>query len=284
MTRTAVSNNSLAKLGVNCTFNATTFNDSATQVPAMNAFGINRLRTGIHYNDSQAIMDAAHAGALAAKNRGMYVMFRVEATLNNTFDTSSWAAYKAAVVAEATYLQTNGLSDQLNIGNEMENAKNGTITTQAIYDNMIDLAAQVKAVYSGKISYAFSSTNPGVWNTNAAALVSNTNFDYLGANIYGGWNKPGTFSSLLTTHTTNFGAKAVVTEFGIDSNWANVPTDADWQASELSVRMATILAANIDAYFYDWRDNSDNFGVRLIDGSYRVMFCSLFGGRRFLTV
>lgn len=269
-------------LGVNVNFNTTWANDYTDQIAQINGWGVTRIRTGIHWNDSQAIINAAHAGANLAKSKGLYVLWRNEATLNGTFDTSNWTAYKAAVVAQAVIAQAQGY-DEFQVGNEMENAINGTITTTDIYNNMLDLAGQVKAVYSGKVSYSFSATNPGVWNANASSLMTNSNFDYLGANVYGGYNNRPNFINLAATHITNFSTKAEFTEFGIDSNWSNVPTDEEWQAVEVANRMTTINTDAVPAYFYDWRDNNDVFALRLQAGTYRLMFCTFRGGRRFLT-
>jgi len=266
------------KLGVNCA-HSSFFSNSTPRLQEIQSLGFGQVR--ILQPNYASVDTTIRSTATAAKTLGLYVVYGMQATLDGTFTSTSWTAYQNAVVAEATAV--NGLVDEFQIGNEMENAKDGTITTTDIYNNMVTIAAAVKGVFSGKVSYSFSATNPGVWNTNAAALMSNANFDYIGANIYGGWNAPGTFSTLLTTHITNFSTKAKVTEFNIASNWATVPTDEDVQASYIAAVMSSIASANIPAYFFEWNHGSNTWAIKLTDGSYRTLLSALKGGRRTLT-
>ena len=268
-----------SKLGVNCAHSSFFTNPVLQEIKNL---GFTRVR--MLQSNYASVAANIRTTAASARSLGLYVVYGMQAPLDGTFTSTSWTAYKAAVVAEATYAQANNLCNEFQIGNEMENAKDGTITNQQVYDNMIDLAAQVRAVYTGKISYSFSATNAGVWNTNAASLMANSNFDFLGANIYGGWSAPGTFASLYNTHVTNFSTKAECTEFNIDSNWSLVPTDADWQAVALANRMQTITSAGIPAYFFEWNHGSNTWAIKLTDGTYRVLLNSLQGGRRNLTL
>lgn len=284
MARTAVTPNSLAKLGLVVNSNNDFMNNYLTDVPQIKSLGFSRIRLGFHYTDDTPTHTKIRAAAALARSLGIYVTVRFYANLDNTFASTDWTAYSAAIISEATLWQTNGWADQIDIGNEMENSTDGSLTATQIYNNFVTLAASVKAVYSGYVSYAFSSTNPGVWNTNAAALVANSNFDFLGANIYGGWNAQGTFNSLLTTHTTNFGAKAYLSEFNLAVTWSTVPVDQDLQAAELSKRLVTVLATGIPAYFYNWRSPNDAGVVKLSTSDYTLLLGSLLGGRRFLTV
>ncbi len=114
--------------------------------------------------------------AFIAKSQGFYVI------IGNTFgvmQATDYPRYDAGVLAQARWAQSYQI-DQLSLGNEQE-YRLSDITQQEWADHLRTLATQVRAVYSGKISYETSGIFT-YWNSQTLGDI-----DLIGLNLYCGF-------------------------------------------------------------------------------------------------
>lgn len=195
-----------------------------THIAVMKKAGINCLRLAYYGFDNTDLRELA----LRAKAAGMYVI--VGGTWD-TLDASELAAYDAKALGQAKWAQANGIP-QLGIGNEQEYRLSG-ITQAQWQQHVLELAAKVRQVYSGKISYELSSDHLGTWY--AGGLGS---LDLIGLNAYCGL---ACNESRLKSAVQAFGTDHVyVSETNSDMNTGKYNTDqahADALKQDLLVTM-----------------------------------------------
>jgi hypothetical protein len=116
--------------------------------------------------------------ALLYKQNGFYVQIGNDA---GTLSSSQLAQYDAGVIAEGKWAQSNGI-DEVSVGNEQEYRLSGLSVASWIAHTKT-LAAAVRQVYSGKISYSTSGDFVDAW-VGAGGLGA---LDALGENDYCGF-------------------------------------------------------------------------------------------------
>jgi hypothetical protein len=120
----------------------------------------------------------AESLALLYKNNGFYVEIGNDA---GTLSPSTLAQYDAGVIAEGRWGQNNSV-DEVSVGNEQEYRLSGMSIADWIA-HVKSLAAQVKQVYSGKVSYSTSGDFVPQW----IAAGSLGALDSIGENDYCGF-------------------------------------------------------------------------------------------------
>jgi len=144
----------------------------AQQLAYLTTSGITMIRTAyMGWNNQQS-----EALALFAKSKGYYVIIGGDW---GTLSPTDVQTYDADVLSEAKWAQANHI-DQLSIGNEQEYRLSGMSAAQ-FQSSLKSLAAQVRAVYSGKISYETQPYQIASWQS-----VGLGDIDMLGLNLYCG--------------------------------------------------------------------------------------------------
>lgn len=125
-------------------------------------------------------------------DRGFYVTWGI-AGLNGfngagQLTATAWADYEDVVLAEAQYLQDQGIAITFEIGNELEDKADGTtLTVDQLITNLCTLATAVKAIYTiGKVAYSpwdYAGTTYDKWIAKDIAGET-TGLDYLNAHSY----------------------------------------------------------------------------------------------------
>lgn len=267
--------------GIN--YNSTSATD-ATDLPYLYALGFRKLRMLIIACDSAGAKATWRAKCLLAKSYGFpYIIYGVSANGSafNPLTAANWASYVAQVESEADYCEANGICDEFQIGNEEELHIDGTtLTGTTLRSNMRTLATDIQARFSGVVSLSASWSNEGT-----VGWISDNNIgdlDKIGINIYSlnaydDKNFKGPIQNLQTAFTT----KAYVSEWGLYSSWASVPTDVETQTLRVTARQKILNDISIpSAYFYNWISSNDQFGLKHTSGAYRQMFNALMTGNK----
>jgi|GEM_PF-4288376 hypothetical protein len=141
----------------------------------LSAGGVHCLRIVYNgFNDAQA-----EALARFAKARGFYVITGGEWGM---LDMAQLPQYRAQAMQHAKWAQANGI-DQFSVGNEQEARLSG-ISFELWASEMVALAADVRAVFYGTVSYEAGGNFADDW-----AKVSIGSLDLLGINSYGGYER-----------------------------------------------------------------------------------------------
>jgi hypothetical protein len=130
--------------------------------------GVKGIRPHMPAVDSPWIVGVDSAGSFAfwrrcAKyfsDRGFFVSWGIAGY--NGFNgagqmtATRWTEYRAIILAEAAYLQAQGINICFEIGNEMESTADGsTLTVAQMISNLGTLATDVKAIYTlGTVAYS----------------------------------------------------------------------------------------------------------------------------------
>ncbi|HTP92309.1 MAG TPA: hypothetical protein VMJ52_11265 [Xanthobacteraceae bacterium] len=146
----------------------------AQDLRRLESSGVRCIRTAYFgFNDANS-----KALALFAAARGFYVIVGGEW---GKLDRSQFAEYDAQANQEARWAQANGIP-QFSLGNEQEYRLSGVSASQwAIH--ISDLAGQVHAIYSGRVSYETSGDFADGW-----AKAELAKLDLIGLNLYGGYS------------------------------------------------------------------------------------------------
>lgn len=207
---------------------------------------------------------------------GRYVTWGLTKQVGQTLTSSNWSNYHDGIVAEASYLTSQGiLLNDFEIGNELDLAIDGTTVTQSqLYTNLQQLALDVKAVYSGKVSYALSGSY-AVWSN--AWTGGNGNLDIITVHPYGNININAqtvnflNVNNILTFSATNF-SNWYISEFNLDSSASNLAALSDSATvSNMNTMFGLIKASGVSmALVYQWcgpnyANNNWAAGI-LIDG------------------
>lgn len=157
--------------------------------------------------------------ALRGKSNGLYIIIGGTA---GTLNPSQLASYDAGVIAQAQWAQQNAMP-QMSIGNEQESRLSGMTPMQWV-GHLHDLSAQVRKVYSGKISYEINSDDLPLWQQNGLGSI-----DLLGLNVYCG---VGCNSDRIASAIKSFGVSHVfVSESNADMETGLYNSDATHAAN-----------------------------------------------------
>lgn len=188
----------------------------------------------------------------------------------NPITSSNWPNYHDSVVAEATYLQSQGIIlGDFEIGNEMEAfVDNTTVTYAGLYALLQQLAADVKAVYSGKVSYGATADSQGKcapWIAGGLGNLDNVSF-----HPYCGFGQstipPKDFSGIsaeINRWIAVFGSNCYISEFNLNSSNTSLEQIPDSIAATLMQEFwSAIIATGITmAQVFMWhQDITTNYG------------------------
>jgi hypothetical protein len=166
--------------------------------------------------------------------------------------------YRAQAIAHAKWAQANGIA-QFSVGNEQAARLSG-ISFSEWANEVVALAADLRAVYSGKVSYEASGYFVDNW-----ATVDLGSLDLLGLNIYGGY----AFNAhALAENIAAHGASHVyVSEINCDI--AHVPlcqTDAGLATAMNDDLLRLVREFPQTAfYIYTWRAVGPDYAVGVVN-------------------
>jgi exo-beta-1,3-glucanase (GH17 family) len=150
-------------------------------------------------------------------------------------------AYKAEVLEQAKWAQANHI-DQLSLGNEQEYKM--SISSDQWYGFLLEMAEEVRAVYSGIISYETSGTMHEFWLDKSLGEI-----DMLGFNMYSGYN---TNTQRLQKFITAHGKERVyVSETNADMELEKFHDDFV-HAQTVAQNTLPLLELGIPVYFFTY--------------------------------
>lgn len=192
-------------------------------------------------------------------------------TANGTTLTSSnWQTYYDAAVARAAIADAHGI-DEYTVANEDEYRIDGTTLPIATFrSNISTLALAVKAVYTGVVSYSVSHNHTFGW-----IAFGKGNIDRFGLNVYGSNAYDHRFFLyVLNTFYAAFGSSMYISEFSIIDSWPALTMNDSQQKQALRDRLAYIRRLGVaEAYYFTYcHESTDEFALRLADGTYRGMW------------
>jgi hypothetical protein len=213
--------------------------------------GVRCLRIAYNgFNDVQS-----EALARFAKAHGFYV---ISGGTWNELSAAQLPQYRAQAIQQAKWAQANGI-DQFSVGNEQEARLSGISFSQWV-NEIVALAADLRAFYYGVISYEASGFFVDAWPT-----VNIGSLDLLGLNLYGGYefNKHG-----LQENMDAHGASHVYMS-EINCDIAHVPlcqTDAGL-ATEMKGDLLRLIREfpQTGFYVYTWRQAGPDAAMGLVN-------------------
>lgn len=221
------------------------------------------------------------------KARGGYVISGLAQP--GSFHITDETAFESDLVTQAAWAQANNV-DEFQIGNEWEINISSDFTEASIYTYVQTLPAKVKAAgFTGIINTSVSQNHFSTWQSSGIG-----NFDKLGLDIYGANQSEVDFHSQINSFLASFGSQGFLSEWGIDNTWP--PTYSNGQQmseDDIAIKVAKYLAwlkanVTVPCYTFCWRFDGtgvqDHFAYKLHDQSFRLAWCSILGGRRFLTL
>lgn len=200
-----------------------------------------------------------------------------------------WSNYHDSCVAEASYLQSQGIILwDFEVGNEMELFVDGTtLTTTQLRANIRQLATDVKAVYSGTVSYGASLGAGGGHNWALDGTLGG--LDTLSIHPYGTVTSASsvTFSNvetLVDSVVTAFGSKAYASEFNVDGLSPNVALLSPSAASAamqsfLSYLQGTGMPVAIIYMWTGWLNMDNQFAQLYTNGSVNPQWFYFFSSQ-----
>lgn len=210
-------------------------------------------------------------------NAGFYVTWGITSSGASSLTSSTWPNYHDSVVAEAAYLQSQGIIfSDFELGNELDMSIDGTTITQVqLYTNVQQLALDVKAVYSGRISYALSGAY-SVWQASWQGGLGH--LDVISVHPYGNINVNaqtvsfGNVNNILSYMPTYYGTNWYVSEFNLDASNANLQALSQAASvTNMQTMFNSITASGTStALVYKWNQGVDvtlnNFAGGLLSG------------------
>lgn len=189
--------------------------------------------------------------AVYLKSRGDYVIIGGDwGNLTN----SQIGSYDQQVLQEAKWAEQIHI-DQLSLGNEQEYRLSG-ITRAEWASHLSDLAAKVKQVYHGTVSYETSADFESDWKA-----AGRGNIDLLGFNTYPDKSNSIPVSTTVQNMINDFGKGHVyLSEFNVDMGTGNYENDAT-HAQYLKTFYDSIKGMGIPIYYFAF--NSGGNGVPL---------------------
>ena len=212
--------------------------------------------------------------------------------LNLTEDT--WQAFRLNVLADATYMQAQGIAlGCYELGNEQEAHVDGVTLTQAQFiAHTATLATEVKAIYTlspiGYSMYDTGGTTHDNWIANGMGGL-----DFLGLHPYSNIQQGGRgitdggYPAIIKMMKA-FGAdKLWISEFGLEASDTNLNLfSRQFQTNSMRyywnyMRALGFTRAQI-YMFVGWLNGNNAFACRYTDGSYVPYWdvCVRDGGRR----
>lgn len=206
---------------------------------------------------------------------------------DGTMTLTNWNSYAACVLAEATYLISQGIRLWcFEISNEIDSKVDGsTLTADSLITNQKALATSIKAL-SGwtalgtKVGVAMYDHNGVTYDKWIAA--GRGAMDILALHPYGNVHNSGKSLSMggysaLQKMFTAFGTNAIVDEFNLDAGYPNILTIPDeTQVNRLRERYALIKSIGFTrADFYTWvgyLNVNDDFALKQNSGDFRSMW------------
>lgn len=249
--------------------------------------GMKRIR--MYIPDYTGDLAAFRAKEKLAKTLGFeYVIYGIS---SSAVTSANWATYHDAVVAEAIACEADGaVCDEFQIGNELELKNDGSITDAEVRANVRTLATDVKAVFSGVVSYSTESgTTAQGHGSDLWCTEGKGDLDTIGVNVYADSVAPytGTSHSNYTTYIPNlvktFGSNFYLSEFGLEGVSADFTAIPEhYKLSEMRKMYAYIRNQGISsAYAFLWNEDSNEFAIKLQSGVITDMWNPLLndGGR-----
>ncbi|HYH74377.1 MAG TPA: hypothetical protein VD735_00290 [Candidatus Saccharimonadales bacterium] len=185
-----------------------------------------------------------------------------------TFTVSSSLATPAATISSSYGINATDISDM------------GIVTA------IKDLAVSVKGVFPGDTTYSVPAGSPDAYGNYGnipdhwATAGVNAEITRLGFNLYE--RSDTEFDKIWGIIATAFPANKVqLTEWGLDSNNGLVAAHNDefLYATKMRQRLALFKNHGIPAYFYNFSDPTDAFGMVLGNGGYRLAWADQLGLR-----
>lgn len=191
---------------------------------------------------------------------------------------TKWIEYRQIILAEAAYLQQQGIAITFEIGNELEPKVDGTtLSIPQLIANLSQLATDVKAVYSiGKVAYStwdYLGTTYDAWIAKGKGGL-----DYINVHPY--CNNTGdnitvkqySFDSIAKM-VAKFGTACQVTEFGMEAGLAAYTALAqstkNQKIGELWDYMKNLGVQK--AYIYSYvgmLDSNNDYAMKKTDGTF----------------
>lgn len=261
------------------------------------SLGINKLRIGQGVIDYPYTLDSLSGLACAKyfKDAGFSVYSGIASlqginASGSPITATNMAQYMESVLAHVQYLQANNIIfDDFSVGNELENFIDGTtITNTDLYNDILTLASNCKAAYSGPVSYSFSQGHLSFWPwKDGIGLLDSISIHPYGlakpsgyVDLYSSSNR---FANVLSSWAqSSFGSKVIVTEFNLDAisgNFAYLSTEQQINAMR---KIYSLLKQSVStAFLYTWAGTGNNFVMKNDDGSFNPSWFVLLadGGR-----
>lgn len=255
------------------------------------ANGITKIRPNLSSLPTPWVVGSSASGGYAfwrnlaafLKAQGFFVNWgpsSLNGITTGTLTATNWTQYHDSVVAEATYLQAQGIFlDVFELGNEMDQAVDGaTITHAQFVTNMGVLATDVRAVYPSvsKITYSCYDYNGTTYNDWISAGLGG--LDYICVHPYAdvansgrGWVYNG--FPPIAKMVKAFPGRVFVSEFGVaasDASLLSMPTYIKVAAMrDIYAYMKTLGVPIAEVYSFVGYLNGDNqFAMQRTDGSY----------------
>lgn len=225
-------------------------------------------------------------------SKGFQVTWGATSQAIHPISSSNWQSYHDAVVAEATYLQSQGIAlMDFELGNEGELALDGVTMTKAQFNaNLRQLATDVKAVYNlSPISYGLSIDTTAIndWIANGlGGLDSISLHPYGQVNLTGQYCVfPSSIQTLITNMINTFGSKVYISEFNIDAVNANFAGLGSEEAINAMRNIYSFIknsgVAKALVYSFVGYLNGDNqFAMRNTDGSFNPLWALLLADNK----
>lgn len=211
--------------------------------------------------------------------------------------SANWPQFHDYVVAEAAYLQSqNIILSEFELGNELEGFIDySTITQSNLCDLLLQLAIDVKAVYSGKVGVAHSNYN-GMWQTWVNKGTMGV-IDYISIHPYGAINlgaqtvAPNTFLNIQPIIAA-YPGKVYMSEFNIDASGTNIlGLGATVAVAAMKNFLSTYIIGNVPMFMvYCYTERLNNipsdlgYAMKLPNGTFSPLWATLFPSGIYQTV
>jgi hypothetical protein len=202
------------------------------------------------FNDVQT-----EALAQFAVARGFYVISGGEWGM---LDSAQLPQYRAQVLTQAKWAEANGIA-QFSVGNEQEARLSG-ISFSRWVNEMVALAADVRAFFSGTVSYEAGGTFADDW-----ATVNVGSLDLLGLNTYGGYAHNA--HSLQENIAAHGMSHVYLSETNCDVFNVELCKTDEGLATEMKGDLLKLIAEYPQTafYLYTWRAGGTDFAAGVVN-------------------
>lgn len=229
----------------------------ATDAKEIAGLGITKLRMGGTFPRFllQANFAIATTSIAIYKQYIPYVEFGCSD--DTTFTSSNWADYHDYAVLLAQSAIPAG-ADAFMVGNELTHFDGTTITQDIHYSNIVQLAADIHALFpSTKIVYNGTANEMDLWTTWIGIHGALPSYFQLGFNLYGSGQ---TDTSTIQTQISKVQSlNGYISEWTIYYQWdTGVTFDQTMQKTYMDTRFAIVDASGLDHYFFVWKFQNPN--------------------------